>query len=315
MAKQTGTATDYHDLLNKLRLFAEANGWSTMAYSPGATLEDEARLYLQGPGTGLNREVYVNIMTRCSPTVDAWCWIMRGATGYTPGLDWGLQPGETDGEVALTLWTSTIDYRFWINDRRIIIVAQTGLYVNSAYLGYGLPTCATPAEYPYPLYVAGDYSGLSGWSNQNSGRRFFVDPASGSAYARRPGGTWTSVANQEFSTDVDHPRLYSNYFVWPWHSGEASDVSDIYGPGDRDGQSSGGMLDAMVPNGLGEIGAAVVYIGSMLEPPLMFLEGVLCPWGNGLTPFQSITIGVDTYVAVPNVFRGSGNDFMLIEDV
>lgn len=166
MAVETGTATDHVDLLNKLVTFLT----STMTpvgerwvLEDSALVNGEQERYLRGPGLSGTDNIHVNIRTVTIPDWTVANWELQGATSFDNGQTFENQPGANPTSVvdnirlAPTFFltaTTTINYTFIANGRRFIVIAQFRDFVVSMYAGFILPY-ASPAEYPYPLLIAG----------------------------------------------------------------------------------------------------------------------------------------------------------------
>lgn len=92
MAYETGISTSLNDLLDKIRLFAIAQGFTQNEF----TVVDSTtkRLYMQkstSGGGGLTFHFGIESFVNASVTVTELR--IRGATGYTPGAALNLQPG------------------------------------------------------------------------------------------------------------------------------------------------------------------------------------------------------------------------------
>ena len=86
MAFTTATATDYHDLLDQLRLWLVGTvGWTQLEWTPPATITDTAQLHIRGPGAGAGRETFVNIQSRVDLGFPAYGWAVSGSTGFLSG--------------------------------------------------------------------------------------------------------------------------------------------------------------------------------------------------------------------------------------
>lgn len=211
MAWQTGTSTDWKDLLDDLVTFADANGWDV---ERNTTVGDVKEVILNGDGGGSDA-IYVGIRTYHDASSGARNWELAGMTGYVSGNTWenqpDISPGRYNGATAderygayVPLSNSTISYWFSSTSRRIIVVAKCGTSYASAYLGWINPA-GTTAEYPYPLYIAGNAAVFN--TVFNSTRISYgglADPAgyavggsekNGSAFVRTPGGVWVTVKN------------------------------------------------------------------------------------------------------------------------
>lgn len=326
MAFTTGTATSYADLLDKLRLYAVAQGWTAHEWVAGTVAGGGGRLIMEGPGAGAGRRVFVSIRTQADPTNSLYSWRMRGAAGYTAGAPEGGHPGELQQAVFLNLWQNTITYWFYVNDRRIVVVAKTSTAYVSAHLGFFLPW-ATPEQYPFPLYISGDYFDPIIWSATRSGRRMCVDPGADvtgtspnktSGWARDTGGVWTPVVNHDDTVSNDDGFAAGNggavMKIWPF--GAAFSGSSTYETWNGSSAvSTNGALDAMVPTRQGERFVWPCMIVGNAEPSYGVLDGLNCIPGSGLATEQVITAGAKTFRVFQNIQRSSGNDFFAVEQI
>jgi hypothetical protein len=78
MAVETGTASGWLDLLDKLVTFAVANGW-VVEKSVTVTAGQVEERYLRGPGSLDTAPVHVNIRTGATP-VEGIYWSHAGRT-------------------------------------------------------------------------------------------------------------------------------------------------------------------------------------------------------------------------------------------
>ena len=188
MATETGTATDYRDLLQKFKLFLTGENvsppsglsWEVMeerssSTSPDtsipagdpdevmddATNNDQSHDQIIFRGTGgvsPERDIYFAIQTLGLSTTGYYNWQIRGLTGFaqnSPITDYvslADQPGRSP-PCYLLLQNTTMTYWFIANDRHIKGCVKTGSAYHCFYFGF-MNTFATEAEYPYPLVVA-----------------------------------------------------------------------------------------------------------------------------------------------------------------
>lgn len=326
MAFTTGTATDYRDLLDKLRLYAVSQGWTAHEWAAGTVAGGGGRLIMEGPGAGAGRRVFVSIRTEADAVNALYSWRMRGAAGYTAGAPEGGHPGELQQAVYLNLWQNAITYWFYVNDRRIIVVAKTSTAYTSAYLGFFLPW-ATPEQYPFPLYIAGDYFTSITWSGTRSGRRMCVDPGGeisgntinkSSAWSRDAGGVWTPVVNQEdtVSNDDGFAPLSAVAAMKIWPFGASFSGASTYETWQgSSATATNGALDAIVPTRQGERFVWPCMIVGNTEPSYGVLDGINCIPGAGLSTEQNVTASGKTFRIFQNIQRSSGNDFFAVEQI
>lgn len=220
MAVQTGTATDWKDLLADLVTFVTANGWVEEDGGTGAGAEDPDFTYLRGPGSSGNADVHVNIRTGATVAAGAYWWEVRGALTFDSSLTFENQPGVSP-PTYLLLWENSIDYWFYVTDRRIIVVAKVSTSYLSIYAGFFLPF-ATPTEYPFPLYVGSSAAVKVIYTAASSAIRSFADPGEGAAWLREPGGAWVEVSNHGDDTTSDddfEAHALTGYYLWPYWNG------------------------------------------------------------------------------------------------
>jgi hypothetical protein len=322
MAHTTGIATDYIDLLDRLRLYVIAQGWQAVEWTPGTVAGGDSLLRLVGPGAGAGRPVVVSIQTVADVPQSRYSWTLRASTAHVAGAAPGTMPGETATPSFLNLWENAIPYWFFVNDRRIVVIARCSTFYMSAYAGMFLPW-ATPPQYPFPLYVGADYPVQQLWSYNDSGRRMMCDPGgtavSPSAQVRTPEGSWIPVINHDFGASNDNVSglgAGDTGFVWPWHVGDHSslDALGTWG-GINSGQAGGGALDRFVPTRQGERWVWPATIMRRNGTPLGALDGVFCAPGAGLVTEQTITAGARNLMLFQNIQRASGNDFLAMEQL
>ena len=147
MAFTSGTATDYLDLLNRLKQFVTQDmlpaneRWSVLRWVPGPPAE----LVLQGPGLAGTEQINVGILSEAG--ADYGNWKLRGLVGWNPAQTFDGQYNPS-GTFYSLLMASAMPYWIVANGRRIVMVAKTGTYYEMLHLGLFLPY-ATPGQYPY----------------------------------------------------------------------------------------------------------------------------------------------------------------------
>jgi len=129
MAYQTGSASGQDDLLDKLRLFLVANGWTTNMWQ---TDGDGYRLHVQ-KGTQ-----YVNFRsTATDPSgtdnTGGHIWLC-GSEGYDSGEDWDAQPNASDPSLLRDVATVANYYVFLDGDCCYVVVEVTvGIFRHMAF--------------------------------------------------------------------------------------------------------------------------------------------------------------------------------------
>ena len=314
MASASGTATSYLDLLSRLKTFLTTDGSLVSASQNWTALKDttsevdhptgstpERHLYLRGPGLAGTDQIHVNLRAYRDPSdILYYNWELRGTVGFNTNEPYGNQPGTSPRDPAsatlggprLTLINGNMNYWFVANGRRfIVLVDVNGTWANM-YGGFYLPY-ATPSEFQYPFYIAGN----AALENQTPSSGSFAlgsffdppgvlnVPGSNAAYLRDFGGSWVSVAN--YTSANGNVRQDTN--VWPFNFFKRetlnSDVA-IQTPSD---------VSIPLP----------CIIHSSLDGGNVFgeLDGVYWVSGVGRSPTDTLTIGGDSYLIVRNAFR------------
>lgn len=170
-------------------------------------------IQLQGPGNAGTDEIYCGVLEVEDSGAGSFVWALAGMTGYSSGDTWEGQPGFSyisPDEIAafVPLSNGAIECWFHVTPRHLKGVLRMGSTYNNFYMGF-LNTFGTPAEYPYPLYVAGcsaKWNELFGASGvRQSG---LCDPGTytgSGGNTQGPGGlryfdgSWVNVGNWTFN--------------------------------------------------------------------------------------------------------------------
>jgi hypothetical protein len=306
MAFDTGTATNYSTLLDALVTFATANGWTIQRDDRGSLGE----IILKGSGDGGTDAIYVGIKRYASPGNDTYGWSLQGFTGFT-GAAFMLQPGAITGNLpCISLWNDTIKYWFFVNNRRIIVVAQVATIYVAAYLGYILPY-GTPGQWPYPLCIGGSnvtdstYN-VPRYSDTSNSMSVCFNPVAGSAGSsplviRASSGTWQRLWNA--STTILPPGQSTSLLkvgngVWPYN--------ERY-------QSSGVGWFYVRPNQAGDTPLMPLRLCRPDTPDLLgIFDGVKYVSGYNNGSEDTATEGSDTYIIFQNTFRTTLSDFFAV---
>lgn len=304
MAWTSGTATDYRDLLRKLRQFVTTDmtpaseRWQELRWSETSSTQE---LILKGPGLAGVDEIYVGIRSFEDATAGWYWWDLQGLTGYVSGNPFNAQPGAiSDYPCGMSLHQYAIPYWFFANGRRIIVVAKVGTYYEQAYLGFMLPY-ATPSEHFYPMFVGGSQTANGGRlrSRTDDGHRAY----------------W-------------HPKLYNNnqsYLTYSasliWMAGAWQRVANSSGDG---AQSYPYCITGTIDYGTTLAGDYVLmpvelvrFSSSTAESRHCFgvLDGVYWISGMNNAAENVVTVGGDQYFVVQNIYRTAYDEFAAIKMV
>lgn len=298
MPFETGSATDYLDLLAKLEAFVTGVALGAQAWTALRSESDE--LILQGPGLAGLDEIIVGIKTYESVGNDYYNWRLMGATGFSDGMAFDEQPGILNlTQPRVHLWNQTIPYWFVANGRRIIMVAKVSTVYEAMYLGF-IRQYATPGQYPYPLVVGGSSTAYSGerWSTVSGDHSHFANPGGyalsrASMAIRAPSGGWKGVRNRDLA---DSYYIYPETSVYPFMG--------VDGGGDNAAQRM-----KFVREGLDGTYPMIPLVIHSDTPDLEIygeLEG--CFWATGYENAVENTIqdgGPVDHLVVQNVYRAS----------
>ena len=195
-----------------------ASSTSTIDYpsiqtGSGGTVTYEREIQLQGPGLAGADEIYIGFLEIRDTAATSFNWHVAGFTGFGGGLDFEDQPGFSYVEpneipAFVPLSGGSTECWFHITPRHLSGVLRMGTTYNNFIAGFMNPY-ATPAEFPYPLYIGG----TSGKWNQlftESGptQSGLCDPIAttqnggntrGNAGFRNTAGIWVEVQNWDWT--------------------------------------------------------------------------------------------------------------------
>jgi hypothetical protein len=292
MAWTTGTATNFKDLLEQVKDYAELQGWTVNAYDTGGAAPRTDSVYLTGPGYGVGYECYVGIRTYEDSANNHYCFELRGATGYDGAQTWDTQPGRSPNIVIMRLWNGSINFWLSVTDRRILLIAKCSNTYHSLYAGFFNPF-ANPTEYPYPMYIASDAGSYGPFGNTDTDVRCVAFPGRAGAYYRDPAGNWRMVCVHSSQGDYGFQEARENvYTIWPYLSltRNADNPSGNYGyPPYTRVEPLPGVSDSLF--------MLNCYLMGMddEEGVLGVLEGLYWVPGNTLSAEQQLTVGSDDY--------------------
>lgn len=302
MALETGTATDYDDLLDKLKSFLTTNA-ALVALNQQWTVKadvtpDDRYLYLMGPGLAGNDEIYVNIRRFYYAATGAYNWGLRGATGYNAGSDFDTQAGTNDNPCYLCLANTSITYWFIANGRRFIVIAKIGTVFTSCYCGLILPY-ALPSEYPYPLFI-----GATSYLNS----QLYTDTGQATTAFWKPGYT-TAVPNSGKQL-----RLVSGYwlnFTQNAPSNPASYRGKIWPYWSRVSFTDPGIGDWTKNADGSYTNSGIILYSDTYDTKDVFgeLDGVYHIPGTDLNSEDTINVNGEVFLAIQNIEKVGRNDF------
>lgn len=313
MAFTTGTATNYHDLLDKLRIYAVAQGWAQLRWTAPGSITANAELWLRGPGAGPDRQVFLGFRSENNVTNGWYGWAMRGATAFDGAATFAGQP-DASPAVYFNTWQNSIDYWFYVNDRRIIVVAKASTSYVSMYGGFFLPF-ALPTEYAFPMCVIGNFNTLSAFNLNNAGNRMFSDPGSAAGqYRLRGSPSWKAISNTANTANASFgpssAATAGEAIIWPNRT-----VRSDGGTNTGDWNRLNGLAK-MRPNANNQYPLMQLHLIDIGNSDWAgALDGVYATPGFNRSTEQLVTNGGRTFRHFQNLFRSSARDFVVIEEV
>lgn len=310
MAFTSGTATNFSTLLDALVTFATANGWTLHNDQRGTTGE----VTLKGTGLAGTDAIYVGIKKFTDAGNDIYGWLLQGYTAFT-NAGFLNNPGAIAGAIpCLPLWNDSIDYWFFVNARRMIVVAKVSTVYLSAYLGYMLPY-ASPGQYAYPLVIGGSNVSngagttmprYSDTTATRMGAPFIPvgDTSNCALCVRTADGTWQRLPNA--LTSIIPPGQTATFLntargVHPYCEKFAEQTTTVYG------------WAQVRPNQAGDYPMQPLRICRGDTPDLLgIFDGVRFVPGYGLSAQDTITEGGNTWLVFQDTFKTSLDSFFAV---
>jgi len=299
-------ATDKHKYW---RLYIQASG--SASYVDLAELElwevgDSGRTYnlarqvseeviMHGEGLAGTDAIYVGLKP-FKGDADAYNLELRGFTGYSASQDFEGQPGISPPAYSL-LYNTSIPYWIVASGRRVIVVAKISTVYEAFCFGFMLPY-ATPAQYPYPLFVGGsaEASDLR-WSDATRDHAHFTNPGNNGSYLRDVNGAWLVFENETQSGSTVSIKTTNN--TLPYGGGSYTDDGLALIRTTQDGAY------ALLP----------INLISQSPDPNVYgeLDGAHYVTGFGNAAENIITIGGIDYLVVQNVHRTAAGDYWALK--
>ncbi len=286
---ETGTATNYQDLLDKLVTFATTALPAIERYTVERNVTDagEKEVVFKGVGVAGLDEFYFGIKTYSDIAGDYFNWRLQGYSGFLNTAEFDLQPGAIpESRVPiLALWDDSVTYWFSASGRSIRIAVKVSTVYETAYLGFGLPY-GQPNQLPFPLIVGGCGTGAGGerWSTTNDNHSAFFNPLGSfdDTGFRFRMGNWDSVNNSK-EVNYTAPYIQSQWSLM--------------------GNSVNGNKDLF----------SIDYIST--DNCYGFLEGFQAVSGQTSGAEDTMTADGKNYIIFPNVYRVDRSNYVAMEVV
>jgi hypothetical protein len=338
MAYEIGEATNYKDLLDRLRLFATdpdraihsagmdiseldpiaaQDAWTVKRWDPDWDGNGNYELILSGPGVTGSDGILIGFQTYHDDGEGYYNWCLAGMTAYSDAASFlnqvGVRGNSYDYLPHVFLNNTTIQYWFIGNGRRIAGVAKVGgTYYACFYLGYILPY-GTPAMAPYPLMIGGSagYTSLAAgrvYSSTGYNNRGFIDPFCDS-YSSDPKYCSLIFMDNDWYGFGNHYNQYHNtrYIVWPY-------LYNVFGyttPHTLYSHYGAPLLDG------GHALWPLILSGPGPTTKNMFgeMQGIFATISSGLVTEDTITVDGKTYIVFQNgTYNGTEDHFAILKE-
>lgn len=283
---------------------------------PGSGSATDGELYLKGQGSSGTDQIIVGFQTYRNVGNNIFGFQISGYSSFDNTLTFTTMPGALPTPVNVSLSDSTFTAFFWVNARRIMVVARIGTTDILFSVGYILPY-ATVSQYPYPLFISGsEINNGQNYQQNNFGTSSFPDPCAGGAYLRWVDGTWLPIFNYQNANAQRAQAIGSQgtYGVWPLRDCSGSDAADantnlnelaIF-------QSYTGATAFISSAGISAypLFPCVIHSGSQL---IGQGDGIYVIPGQGLSAGDTVTVSSDTYDVFHNTYRSEFPDFYCVK--
>lgn len=289
MAFQTGSVTNLNDFINTLKTFLTTNSWTNVkdSGSPRELLfKNIDNDIVIGFKLNTDNLTYFNLLLNICNSYNAGnsFYSQVGSINHYPDNS----VNTNDIAPVVTLHDNAINYWFFVNDRRLIVVAKCSTSYISFYLGKFL-AYGSNGQYPKPYFAgANGFEVNQLLSDTDVKNEAFIYQRSGKtkgvSVIKDENANWIKINNSSvngttglgmiYPSNIQQTKLFKN-------------SDDSYN---------------LIPNILFNDTSAAGE-----------LDGVYVISGSGLSPENTLTIAAQEYVIFNNIFRTTQSDFFAIK--
>ena len=338
MAYETGTLTNFDDLLTKFKTFVTTDAdlttdgqlWTVLKDSDVDTgFADDAlctganatsatagpfvrRIYFKSEGLGGTDSIY-HCLTSLKTAAGAYNLELRNHLTFNSAVTLPSQVGVSPAHYLLLNNAASVNaYWFIANGRRAIIIVKVGSVYECGYIGLGHP-CGSPSEVPYPYMTGGSCSTYTRTPSS-------TDPEHRAFFAPYCNGASLSSAST-LSVLVPNTNSWlpiGNYYTNP--SVQTAGVSVVLPLSVLAGNGSAAISVSTRPQGfcygntdrvirpISIISSLAGYLGSYGA-----IDGVFHVSGEGMASEYTLTIGGDTYLCIQSTFYTNRESFAVFK--
>lgn len=291
--------------------------------SPWRQFSEEYFIW-QGPGYDASRRVYIHARGHRNPANLTSHLELQYSVGYNAAIrSFGLQAGSAETSVFHLFSSNSVNYWFYINDLRLVIVTQSNVSdYTSSYVGF-MEAFGHPDFYPFPLcMIASSPDRTQFVATNDNGLSSIADPGYGALRVKKLDGLDYIGGNRGFSqTDesclsgASAPTGFP--VVWPFHHG-GTYVNSGWPENKGSGSSNAAnrrLFDFLLPTQQNDLPMFPCMVMDRIYGNLGILSGVYAiPGGGLLAPQQAIVISGVTYRVFPNRSRRGGANWFAVKE-
>lgn len=252
--------------------------------------------------TGISGQEFVCIGIRewTYAAENAAGWNLNCYTWYNTDMDWNANKIDHGYDLYSSTWEQwyemptlpliddTMNYWFFSNRQRIIVVAKVASQYEQMYLGFGR-RFGNPSDYPYPYMIGGATAGLQNYATQTA--------------------THVGIHQGVLSDDQNPKMVYSPGGVWWGMSQQENQTAIFIEP--RYGWTDSGTI---APTIAGRILMYPCYVCQTFVNECYFdLDGVHSVIGTGIQAEDTIDRGMRRSIVFPNIWRNTYYDHCAVE--
>ncbi len=289
MAYSTGSVTNLTNFLNTLKTFLTTNGWTNLKDS-GTPRE----LFFRNPDNDVvigfkvntNNTTYFNLLLNVCNSYNSGnaFYSQSGSINHYPDNS----ANTNDIAPIATLHDNAIHYWFFLNNRRLIVVAKCGTSYISFYLGKFL-AYGSNTQYPKPYFCgANGYEVTQLLSDTDVKNEAFIYQKSGKtkglSVLKDENANWIKIQNSAVNGTTGFGMIYPTNIV---QSKLAKNQDNTYT-----------LIPTILFNDTSAAGE---------------LDGVFVISGLGISPENTLIIDTQEYLIFNNIFRTTQSDFFAIK--
>lgn len=282
-------------------------------------LSDDVWIW-QGPGYDAARRVYIHARGHTRNTLGTYVIEWGVSIGYNASaLNWSDHPGFSTVQRSHLFQNTTVNYWFYSNSKRIILITRSGAQdYMSSYVGF-LSAFGTPDQYPFPLAIFTTTSTKEAFVFGDTDNRLSscVDPGLAAAVVRLWDGTEIYPSNRDPNVATNlFSRFPATSWVWPIHPGSVGRPLNPAGwAGDWNDYVGAHFFDNFVATRQSHLPLFPCIVQHDPFGNVGALDGLFAlPSGGILSPTSILTIAGQNYRIFANRTRRNGVNFFAVRE-